>query len=49
MRFIKQYYKGQENSERHVTPMSGALQVVTKRYIWQVGTKDRQNLALRDY
>ena len=32
--FTKQEYHGQGNLERYVTPMVGAFQFVTKRYIW---------------
>ena len=32
--FTECNYYGQENSERYVTRMVGALPFVTKRYIW---------------
>ena len=47
--FTKQDFYGQKDLERYVTPMVGAFQFVTKRYIWQVGAKKSSNLALRNY
>ena len=47
--FTKQEYHGQNNLERYPTPVVGAFQFVTKRYIWQVGTEKSTNLALCNY
>ena len=39
----------QENKEHYGSPMVGVFQLITKCYIWYVGTEKSANLALHNY